>query len=427
MLDGIGDRSFSELGNKTPLQRAKTPMLDNLAAEGSNGLYHATIPGQCLPSEIAHFIIFGFSKDEFPGRGALEALGADIPLGNGSVALLAHLASVSEQNNHIILADGNPRLTTEETHEFFSSIKRYSKHNMSIQFHHVEGKNGILVISGDTSPYITDSDPVNHDFPVLTVKPWQGYEHKQKAVLTAQNLNDYITWTYHVLKKHLLNSIRITEGSEPVNICLTQRAGSLKQISPIHRKYGLRSLSISSSIIYKGLSAYIGMDHILVSEAPTPEEEISYKINTALENLHNYDFIHVHSKAPDKAAHQKDPVKKMKAIESLDRGIKKTSKNLLENEDLLIVVMADHSTPSTGSLIHSGETVPVIFHGKGVRVDDAHYYNEIDASKGALSLMRGHEIMYYILNFLDKSCLTGLRDTPQDLPYWPGGGEPLVI
>lgn len=53
----------------------------------------------------------------------------------------------------------------------------------------------------------------------------------------------------------------------------------------------------------------------------------------------------------------------------MDDGIGQAIGPLLEDPDLLIVVTADHSTPSAGQLIHSGEPVPLLFHGEGVRRD----------------------------------------------------------
>jgi 2,3-bisphosphoglycerate-independent phosphoglycerate mutase len=60
LLDGIGDRSYKQFDNQTPLQAARTPVLDKIAAGGSNGLYHAALLGQALPSENAHFHMFGY-------------------------------------------------------------------------------------------------------------------------------------------------------------------------------------------------------------------------------------------------------------------------------------------------------------------------------------------------------------------------------
>ena len=91
LLAGIGDRSYEVLNQRTPLQAAATPNLDRLAFLGSNGLFHATMPGQCLPSEIAHFLLFGYELNEFPGRGLLEAAGGCLGLLRGQELMLTIL------------------------------------------------------------------------------------------------------------------------------------------------------------------------------------------------------------------------------------------------------------------------------------------------------------------------------------------------
>ena len=95
--------------------------------------------------------------------------------------------------------------------------------------------------------------------------------------------------------------------------------------------------------------------------------------------------------------------------------------------DVLLVVAADHSTPSSGPLIHSGEPVPLLFHGKGVRRDDEVRFNEISAARGALGTIRGNELMLSILNALNRVKLTGIMDTPLDQPYYPGDCQPFPI
>jgi 2,3-bisphosphoglycerate-independent phosphoglycerate mutase len=94
LLDGLGDRSYPILNHQTPLQAANTPNLDRLATMGGNGLFHASAIGQCLPSEMAHYLLFGYDAKHFPGRGLLEAVGFGVPFDEGDVLSLAHLASV---------------------------------------------------------------------------------------------------------------------------------------------------------------------------------------------------------------------------------------------------------------------------------------------------------------------------------------------
>ena len=89
VLDGLGDMGIWELGGRTPLQAAETPNMDFIAASGATGLYHSTQQGIAMPSEMAHFIMFGYEMAEFPGRGYIEALGHGIPVAEGEVAFLA--------------------------------------------------------------------------------------------------------------------------------------------------------------------------------------------------------------------------------------------------------------------------------------------------------------------------------------------------
>lgn len=125
LLDGLGDRSFSCLGYKTPLQAAHTPHLDTLARIGANGLFHADRPGMALPSENAHFSLFGYELYEFPGRGALEALGAGVEISVDDVAVLAHLASVKVKDNTLILQKGRPDASSDVISALIQDIFHY--------------------------------------------------------------------------------------------------------------------------------------------------------------------------------------------------------------------------------------------------------------------------------------------------------------
>ena len=72
-FDGLGDRPVPELGGRTPLETARTPNLDRLAAEGITGLSHAKSPGYALGSPLALHLLFGYPEEQFPDRGPLLA------------------------------------------------------------------------------------------------------------------------------------------------------------------------------------------------------------------------------------------------------------------------------------------------------------------------------------------------------------------
>ena len=428
LLDGVGDRSYPELSHLTPLQAAQIPVLDQLARDGANGLFHAALQGQALPSENAHFAMFGYDMDAFPGRGALEALGAGLRLDATTVALLAHFVTVEPSSHATLrLVDGKPEASDKEIRSLVQAIGDYTANGVCIRLHHTHGFRGILTLSGDVAPFVTDSDPIAEGLPIMAILPWQQFAEVPETLNTARTLGSYLEWVHHTLKNHPVNIARRKKGRPPINGLVTQRAGRLKKVTPFAEKFGLLGLSIASGIVYHGLATYIGMDAMKTEDTARPGADLSRRLKTALKALENYNFIHVHTKMPDAAAHTKDPGYKTKVLEMLDRGIGNALKPLLAEPDLLIVVAADHSTPSAGPLIHSGEPVPLIFHGPGIRRDTIMKYDEISAAGGALGFVRGKELMYLILNHLDRAKLHGLMDTPVDQPYWPGNAIALRL
>jgi len=427
LLDGLGDRSCREFDSKTPLQAAKTPVLDKVAQASANGLYHAACMGQALPSENAHFTIFGYDIKEFPGRGALEALGAGIEFQHKDVALLSHFASITESEKKLVLEQGKPVISDRELAEFVDVVREFETGGVRIRFNPTGGIRGIVTLHGSVSPFITDSDPFVDNRPLINIQPWDGYRDDPATVNSARALKKYLIHVYHKLRVHPVNQARIKNGKLPINCLVTQRAGQLKHVTPFDDRYGLRGLSMASGPMYWGLGRYIGLDVKKVTDTGNPGNDLAERIHMAYECSNEYDFIHVHTKTPDEAAHKKNPLAKKSVIESLDKGIGKVIQPLLEDPDLLVIVTADHSTPSSGPLIHSGESVPILFHGSGVRRDRVRQFDEISAASGALGNLRGKELIYLVLNHLNRSKLHGIMDTPVDQPYWPGKYTPFIL
>lgn len=426
LLDGLGDRAYAEFGDRTPLEAASTPFMDALAARGSNGLFWAIRPGISLPSENAHFSIFGYTPDEFPGRGYLEAVGAGVPMGQEDVAILAHFVSVNCLANTLQLKKHRPQADANETECFSQAVASFQSNGIRVHYHQTHGLDGIVVLSGDVDAAVTDSDPLELHSYLLKVEPWEIKKDSGASVNTAMVLRDYLVWSHKVLAKHPLNKKREAAGKEPVNALVTQRAGKWKPVECLLDRWGLKSTSISSGIMYWGLSAFLGMDTVKVKDSDNPGRDLAERLRLALRMSSDYEFVHIHTKVPDVAAHSKNPSNKVAAIESLDQGLGTVMDELL-NDDLTVIVTADHSTPSSGSLVHSGEPVPFAVVGNGIRKDMVTAFDEVSCAGGALGTFRGEDFMYLVLNWLDKAKLQGMMDTPKNQPYWPGKRVPLLI
>lgn len=426
LLDGLGDRSHRCLGGRTPLQAAHTPNLDRVATLGANGLFHADRYGMALPSENAHFAIFGYELNLFPGRGYLEALGADVAVAPGEIALLAHFVSVAMRDNALILIKDRPETSEEETAAFAEALHSWAVDDITLTYTPTKRLDGVLRLTGPASPFVSDSDCFVEGEPLLEIFPAAGAPDPALAARTARVLKRYLLWCHATLCRHPLNRERQRRGEPPVNGLATQRPGWHREISPFAERWGLRAATISSGLVYWGLGRHLGMAVHKTKDSDDPGQDLLARLQWAMRHGDDFDFIHVHSKAPDVAAHSKNPFNKVKAIESLDRGLGRILDPLLA-EDTVLVVTADHSTPSGGPMVHSGEPVPIAVHGPGVRRDANRAFDEVSCAGGALGQLRHGDFMYFVLNWLDRAKLQGLLDSPVDYPYWPGKRRPFTL
>jgi 2,3-bisphosphoglycerate-independent phosphoglycerate mutase len=426
ILDGLGDRAYDALGGRTPLEAARTPHLDRLAALGMTGLFHPWRPGAALPSELAHVLLFGYTLADFPGRGYLEALGAGISLEKQDVALLGRIFAVRRRRGELILQEEDPRVEEEVARSLQAAVEKFEYQGVEVTFIPTGGIRGIVKLSGEVSPAVTDSNPIYEGRPLMEVQPWEGHSADPRARRTAQALNAYVAWSHARLAAHPLNRARRRAGLAALNAVGLQRAGQWRPIMPFGEKWGLRPLAVAAGILYRGLCRFLGFTLAPATDTDDPARDLAARLTRAA-RARQYDLVYVHTKAPDEAAHTKDPHHKRAVIEALDEALAVALDEIVPDPDTLLVITADHATPSCGPMIHSGEPVPLLMVGKYPWRDRVRRFSEIDCAQGALGLVRGEELLPLILNFLDRGKLMGLRDSPRDQPFFPGRYRPLRL
>jgi 2,3-bisphosphoglycerate-independent phosphoglycerate mutase len=291
---------------------------------------------------------------------------------------------------------------------------------IKISFVYTGKRQGLLFLSGQVSAELTDSDPFSDGLPVVKVQPLAEARDKSKAEQTAQILNHYLVDVFDHLDQHPVNQKRRKDGLPPLNFLTTKWAGQERELDPFWDRYGFKGVSIASSPLFKGLAGAVGLDYIDQPELDDPGDDLASRLRKAAERLQkDHDFVHVHTKAPDEAAHTKRPRLKKEVIEKLDKAF-----NLLIDEktlfdDCLVVITADHATPSQGTLIHSGEAVPVLFVGRAAGADDVKKFSESASRKGALGQLYGRDLMPLIINFTDRIKYFGSRNFGPDHPARP--------
>ena len=97
LLDGMADYPLPQLGNKTPLEAAKTPTLDKLAQNATFGTFLTLPDGFPTSSDVANMSVLGYDLEKYyTGRGAIESYGAGIPLDDRTVAFRMNLITSAE-------------------------------------------------------------------------------------------------------------------------------------------------------------------------------------------------------------------------------------------------------------------------------------------------------------------------------------------
>ena len=428
LLDGLGDRAYNVLDDRTPLQAAVKPNLDRIAALGSTGLFHAASPGQCLPSETAHYLIFGYAVEEFPGRGLLEGVGYHVPFEETDVLGLAHFSSIRWEGEVPVLTHSRRDIKGDgnDLARLYTSIAEYEAEGVRLRLHQTHYNDAVLVMSGDVSPFVCDPDPMIIGRPMAEIGPLVVNREPEKAARTARALNRYLSHCHSVLKDHEVNRLRKEKGLAPANFLAVQRCGRRVHHGSFRERWDLDALFVGSGAVYEGLAHELGMDFVRMKDGEDPGKDLRERLEVALTDR-SHDFVHVHTKAPDEAAHTGDPVKKLKAIESLDRGLDKLTSALEGREDLLVAVTADHSTASVSRLIHSGEPVPLAIAGPRVRRDNVSVFDEVRTAAGCLGFLRGKELLLMLLNYADRSSLLGHRLAPEERSYVPRRYKPFRL
>jgi 2,3-bisphosphoglycerate-independent phosphoglycerate mutase len=256
--------------------------------------------------------------------------------------------------------------------------------------------------------------------------PISGNPEPDWAEKTAGALNAYLSHCHTLLTNHEVNHRRIAANFPPANFLATQRPGRRVILEPFDQRWGLKGMLVASGAVYVGLARELGLTPVRVLDSRDPSKDLRDRIRLALNDT-SHDFIHVHSKVADEAAHTGNPTKKEVAIAALDRGLDELVAAVETRDDLLVAITADHSTPSVSPLIHSGEPVPIVLTGPTVRRDKVDTFNEVSAATGSLGHLRGKELMLMLLNAADRSSLVGHCLGKTRRPFFPHNYEPFKL
>ena len=124
--DGMADEPIEELGGKTPLEYARTPVMDELAARGEIGMVHTIPEGMKPGSDTANLSVMGYDPVKYySGRSPLEALSIGVPMKDTDISYRVNIVTLDDAEpfeKKTILDHSSSEISTEDSTVLLNAV-----------------------------------------------------------------------------------------------------------------------------------------------------------------------------------------------------------------------------------------------------------------------------------------------------------------
>ena len=386
--DGMADQPIEELGGKTPLEYAKTPMMDELAKVSEIGMVHTVPDGMSPGSDTANLSVLGYDpKIYYSGRSPLEALSIGVPMESTDVAIRCNLVTLSEEEDSYekrrIIDHSSGEISTEDAAVLLEAVKEGLQRDGYTFYVGTSYRHLLIVDQGTVMPLTQPHDILGQVI---------GDKLPKDPVL-----REMMEKSYDILVNHPINIERKKQGKNPANSCWFWGAGTRPSLMSFAEKNHKEGAMISAVDLLKGIAVGTGMKVIAV-EGANGGLDTNYegKAEAAVKALteDGCDFVYVHVEAPDEMGHQGSVERKVQAIENLDqRVIRPLVQGLNDADcDFRMLVLPDHPTPIC-IRTHTGDSVPYMLYDSTSPQSHSWAYNEREGAASGIYVPEGYHLI----------------------------------
>ena len=387
--DGMADLPEACPGGRTPLELARTPVLDRLCGGGETGLVRTVPEGMAPGSDTANLSILGYGgKRYYRGRASLEALALGICLRVHDLAFRCDLTGLSGDGPAFEeMQMGGPGALAGKEEEAYISVKEAMGKESALSL--VPGRNGKCLLLWKDG-LLKSSDLMNDAAGGCGLVP----PHE----MAGKRIGDFLP-EQRTLRKFSEDSYLALRARFPrERACFwLWGAGTACELPDFSEKTGLSGAAVTATGVIKGLALAAGLKLLSVPGADgSLDTDYGGKARAALKALleAGMDFCYVHLEAPDAAGHKGSFEEKIRAIENLDRlvagpiyqGLKESG------EEFRILVLPDHATPAALK-IHTAGPVPYLLYDSRRKAVRSRPYCEKEAEKTGILVPEGQRLL----------------------------------
>ncbi len=270
--DGAGDEKIENLGGKTPLEVAKMPIINGLAAKGEVGMVQTIPEGVAPGSDAANLSVMGYDPGIYlTGRSPLEAASIGIDMSETDVAFRTNIitlvdpktgkpadeTTITQYEDLLIQDHSSGDISTAEADQIIKAIHNELGSDI-IQFYTgVSYRHCMIVKEGNTDYILTPP----HD--VLGRRVGDYLPQGEGA----EFITELMKKSYEILRNHPVNKARISKGLNPANTAWIWGQGKKPNLSSFYDKYKITGTAISAVDLIKGIAICAGLDSVDVEGA----------------------------------------------------------------------------------------------------------------------------------------------------------------
>jgi 2,3-bisphosphoglycerate-independent phosphoglycerate mutase len=375
--DGCADVALDELGGRTPLEAARLPNLQALAAESEVGRARVIPEGLPPGSDVGNMAILGFDPAKYhTGRAPIEAAAMGVELGPDEVAYRCNLVTLSDGDPTLMVDFAAGHLSSEQSHPIIAALDAALG----------AGRDGVRFHPG-----------VEYRHLCVVPRDWSDAECTPPHDLTGSE----VAWPSGPAAprlRQLMDASRavVRDVAREVDSVATQiwlwGQGAMPSLPSFAQTYGVEGRLTSAVDLVQGLGVLTGIEVVDVPGA-TAGFDNDYRAQAAacLKSLEDRDFFLVHVEATDEAGHQGLSAVKVDALERWDTDIIAPVVGALRasGTPFRVLLLPDHATPCN-LRTHTGDPVPYLLFDSE-RPGPGGTYSEPGVS--ASPVVDAHELM----------------------------------
>ena len=357
IANGLTDRPIAEKENKTPLQLADTPNLDQMVREGCSGSVQTIPENHHVGNEVSYLSLLGYDPTKYDIAPAyFDTLAMGVNLKDGEIPLCCDFVILQSSHNDMVMKDYTAgHLSCEESRNYLKALQDQIS-DYVVTFYPGFGSHNLMVL--ESEQFTTRLTPPN-ELIGEGIRKFMPEDDQFKDLIYIINQAQII------LHNHPVNQQRKRENLDSVNSIWLWGNGKTGTLPSFKEKFGKSGTIISPSLLFQGMAKAANMNIVSVEGATGfAETNFDNKVEAAVRELQNQDIVYLNVEGAEEISLKGNIDDKILTIEDIDsKVIGPLLKETSLNTDVKMMVVVNHMC-SAVAVKYGKERVPFVISGR---------------------------------------------------------------